>query len=278
MPDKDGISRVNRRNILKAIGGASALATFGTAVQALGGPEKAERIRDATETDSFEAFESEFGPISVDGEASTVTRIGDGDDVTERVELQTSIGEMGVIFVERADLALEIALLDLSTVVEDAVPETYTAIPDDTRPLLIASSDHDGFEFRRDATAEEKRVLSKRTGIPGSHLQANLESIHGGFVVADDRTVQDGDYVVVALDDVVMGEVTGAQIGAATVVDDPVTPNLSWWCRYKCGSCLAKAAKCLGCCLSTSLLCIACIIWQCGLGANSCYDCHGCLE
>lgn len=278
MSDNGDKPRFDRRRVLKTIGAAGAIGAFSSSASALEGDEKNDRVEEALQTDSFATFESEFGSISADPENSRVTQHGSTGDRAVRVELQTSLGRMGVIMLEKSDESVDMTLLDLSAANADAVPAEYVNVPERTKPLAFATSEGGEIEFRREATRPEKEALARKTGIPISDLEANLETEKGGFVVGGGTELNEDDYVVVRLDEITFREVSASRIEAQTAVKKEVSAELSWWCRYKCGNCLAKAAKCAGCCLATSLGCIACIIWQCGLGAKSCYDCYGCLE
>lgn len=278
MSEKRDKPRFDRRSVLKTIGAASAIGAFSTSASAIEGAKKDEWVQDAVQTDSFETFESEFGEITVEPKKGRVTQQGKTGERAVRVELQTNLGKMGVIMMEQGDESVDITLLDLASAKGDAVPAAYADVPKQTKPLVFATSESDGVEFRREATQHEKKALAQKTGIPASDLKANLESEKGGFVVGGGSELNEDGYIVVELDDFVFQEVSASQISAQVAVKKEVSAQLSWWCRYKCGSCLAKAAKCVGCCVATSLGCIACIIWQCGLGAKSCYDCHGCLS
>lgn len=278
MSDEDK-PQPDRRNVLKAIGAAGAIGTLGTStVSALEGDEKTARIEEATQTDSFETFESEFGEISVESAGSRVTQQGETGERTVRVELATNLGKMGVITLEKGDESVDMTLLDLAAANADAVPAEFANVPEGTKPLAFATSEGDGVEFRREATRREKEVLARKTGIPVSDLEANFETERGGFVVGGGSELSEDGYVLVELNDVAYREVDPSQIEAQTVAKKEVSTQLSAWCALKCGSCLSKAAGCVGCCIATSLGCIVCIIWNCGVGASSCYDCYDCLS
>lgn len=274
MSDDDS-RRFDRRNVLKAIGAAGGISALGSGVSALEGDAKAERIETATATESFAAFEAEFGGIEVAEDRSSVTE--DADAGVVRVELATSLGTMGVILLKRDGEAHDIALLDLADAEADALPRRYTGAPEGTDPLLFTSDELDGLEFRRSATRREKAALAERTGIDADELRANLESERGGFVVGGPG-MSDEEFLVVEPGDFGIGEVDPTEIAAGDLREEELESQLGWWCAWKCGSCLSKAASCVGCCVATTVGCIACIIWQCGIGAKSCYDCYNCLQ
>ncbi|MDQ2052974.1 hypothetical protein RBH26_21255 [Natronolimnohabitans sp. A-GB9] len=193
-----------------------------------------------------------------------------------RAELETEYGTMGAIRIEGDDETLDIALLDLADVKGQALPdhlEGAGAARKETQPLLFTTSDHDQVHFRRDATEAEKRILARKTDIRYANLEATFETEVGGFVVAaHDGT--DAGYTTVELDGAEYREVAPGQINGATVTRN-VQPQS---CTWDCTRCLAKAGKCTGCCLAANVGCIACIIWQCGVGASVCHDCYDCLS
>lgn len=272
MSDDDN-RRFDRRNVLKAIGAAGGVSALGSTASALEGDAKAERVQEATATESFAAFEAEFGDIAVAEDRSQVTE--DSSAGVVRVELATSLGRMGVLLFDKE--GHNVALLDLSEAKSSALPQQYANAPEGTSPLLFTGDEADGLEFRRSATARERAALAERTGVDADEIQANLESERGGFVVGGSG-MSDDEFIVVEPGDFGIGEVDPADIAAGDLRQDDVEKDLDWWCAYKCGNCLRKAAQCAGCCIATSLGCIACIIWQCGLGAKSCYDCYNCLQ
>jgi len=270
----DGSNDKNRRKVLKAMAGAAAATPFAGAASGLDSQEEIATLDELTALDSFQRLSSELGVRSIETSKGRVTR----HDAATRAKIPTDVGLMGVIKIE----SLEVALLDVAEATR--LPDEFSHLasaPDETRPLLFTTNKSDEVHFRRDATARETQLIARKTGIASENLQAIYESESGGFTFTssndDDLEAFSEDFGVLQIDGWQATELSREEAYRASVADDPVTPDLSWWCRYRCGNCLAKAAKCIGCCISTSLGCIICIIWQCGVGAKSCYDCYDCL-
>lgn len=278
MSEENDTRRFDRRSVLKTIGAASAIGASSASASALEGTEKSDRIQEALETDSFETFASEIGDVEVDTDAGRVTQRGKTGKRIVRVELQTNLGKMGVLMLEGSDESVDITLLDLSTANTDAVPERYADVPRQTKPLLFTTSDWDEVELHREATQKEKKTLARKMGVAASDLKANFETKRGGFVVSGGSELSGDDYAVVTLDEMVFHEVSASRIAGQSIEKKQVSAQLDWWCTYRCGSCITKASGCIGCCLAVYIGCIACIIWNCGLGANACYDCYDCLS
>lgn len=272
----DHDSRIGRRNVLKAIGAAGAFGSLAAPVQALDDSEKADVIDAALETDSFRTFLSEFGDVSVDRAASSVTRTGDDAGRTVRVELDTDVGPMGVVMVDADETTFDVTLLELSTADESAIPTTYRGTPADARPILYAASGLDGLEFRRRATPAEERALSRLTDVPVDEIRANFETEAGGFTVAGGDDLASNEAFVVEVDGVLADEAAETTVADATVRQEKVSPD-GWMCAYYCARCTMKAGSCLGCCTLTTVGCIACIIWQCGVSTYHCHNCYDCL-
>lgn len=259
----------NRRKVLKSMAGAAAATPFAGVVSGLDSEEEVATLDELIALDAFQRLSSELGVQSIAASEGRVTR----HDGATRASVPTDVGLMGVITIE----SVEIALLDVAEATR--LPDEFSHLastPDETRPLLFATSESDEIQFRRDATAREAEHIARKTGIAKENLTAIYESDSGGFTFTSSNYDME-EFGVLRVDGWQATELSREEIYRANVVTDPVTPDIVG-CSYNCAQCLRKGAKCAGCCAVAKLGCIACIIWQCGTGASSCYDCYDCLS